>query len=132
METADHGADSAQLIRVLKADGTEAPIEVTYPKDKTDDVAKKQFTVTLSELEGGSYTLVLGANMQANNGTTLGENVTVSFTVKAAEVVTRNPTLWTRVKQFFLSVLDWFRTLWAKIEAQAWYQELKTLLGGLL
>ena len=70
--------------------------------------------------------------MQANNGTTLGEDVTVSFTVKAAEVVTKNPTLWTRVKQFFLSVLDWFRTLWAKIEAQAWYQELKTLLGGLL
>lgn len=78
----DHGADSAKLIRVLKEDGAEIPCEVTYPVNKDDDVAKKQFTVVLGELEGGSYTLVLGADIMANNGTTLGEDVKIAFSVE--------------------------------------------------
>ena len=99
----DHGADSAKMIRVLKEDGAEVPCEVTYPKDKSDDVLKKQFTVTLGEVEGGSYTLVLGKDMQANNGNTLGEDVTIAFTVKAEEPAPQ--TLLERIKAFFLDLI---------------------------
>ena len=94
----EHGADSAKLIRVLKADGSSVACEVTYPVSKSDDVAKKQFTVKLGEMEGGSYTLVLGADMQANNGNTLGEDVQIAFSVKAAE----EPTFFARL----LSAVD--------------------------
>lgn len=113
----EHGADSAKLIRILKDDGTAVACEVTYPKDKSDDVAKKQFTVVVGEIEAGSYKLVLGADIMANNGNTLGQDVEFAFSVEADE--TEPLTLWARIKLFFTDLITkinvFFMPLYSKI-----------------
>ena len=77
-------ADNAALIGVYKADGTKADYTV-LPVDDTDNVAKQQVKVQLNGLAGGEYTLKIDKNVKANNGNTLGQDVTVSFTVEAEE-----------------------------------------------
>ena len=42
---------------------------------------KSEMTVTYTGLEAGEYTLVIGGEVAANNGNTLGEDVKVTFTV---------------------------------------------------
>ena len=77
-------SDNANLIGVYKADGTKADFTV-LAVDDSQDATKRIVNVKLNGLEGGEYTLKIGADVKANNGNTLGEDVTVSFTVKAAE-----------------------------------------------
>lgn len=75
---------NAALIGVYKADGAKADYTV-LPVDDSDDTAKQQVKVQLNGLAAGEYTLKIDKNVKANNGQTLGEDVTVSFTVKAAD-----------------------------------------------
>ncbi len=105
----ENGAESAKLISIVKDDGTAVECEVTYPVDKSDDVAKKQFTVVVGKIDDGSYTLVLGAGIKANNGTTLGEDVKIAFTGKGEEPAKLS--FWARIKQFFAALHDLLRNL---------------------
>lgn len=77
-------ADNANLICVVKADGTKADYTV-LPVDDSQEETKRIVNVKLNGLEGGEYTLKIGADVKANNGNTLGKEETVNFTVKAQE-----------------------------------------------
>ncbi len=101
----ENAAANAALIQVIKADGTAAEYTVISPENKDE---KNDVKVQLGTLEGGSYTLVLGKDIKANNGNTLGEDVKVAFTVKAEEQ--KPATLFERVVAFF-------RDLFARIKA---------------
>ena len=72
------------LICVKKEDGTKAEINIGKVSDKSTE------TIELKDLEPGKYTLVLGKDIKANNGNTLGQSndgkdYTVDFTVRIAE-----------------------------------------------
>ena len=74
--------DNAALIGVYKADGSKADYTV-LAVDASDDVAKQQIKVQLNGLAAGEYTLKIDKDVKANNGNTLGTDVTVSFSVEA-------------------------------------------------
>lgn len=76
--------DNAKAIGIYKADNTKADYTV-LPVDKDQEETKRLVKIQLNGLESGEYTLKIGADVKANNGNTLGEDVTVAFTVKAAE-----------------------------------------------
>ena len=106
----DNAEANFEQISVLKADGTKAAFEIETNKDKSNENAKREYIITLGENEeGGAFTLVIGADVKANNGNTLGEDMKIAFTFKAAEEPAK-PTFFERVKQFFVN-------LFAKIEA---------------
>ena len=62
-------------IKVKDAAGAEASATVSAGEDKT------VFIVTLGDLSKGDYTLTLGKELTAKNGSTLGEKVEIAFTV---------------------------------------------------
>ena len=65
------------------SDTTAAAISITGADASVAFDGDRTFTVSFSGLAAGSYTLVIGAAAQANNGNTLGADYTVTFTVKA-------------------------------------------------
>ncbi|MCF0136973.1 MAG: Ig-like domain-containing protein [Oscillospiraceae bacterium] len=75
---ADNSEATKTLIAVKNAGGEDMMAAVSY-----DPAVKSDFVVSFSGLEAGAYTLVIGADAKANNGTTLGKDYTVSFTVAA-------------------------------------------------
>ena len=100
------------LVRVTKADGTDTAYSIDKNNDKSNENAKREYIVTLGENEGGAMTLIIGADVKANNGNTLGDDYAVSFSFKAAEeavepdVEPANPTILDRVKLFVTNILD--------------------------
>ena len=100
--------DNAALIGVYKADGTKADYTV-LPVDDSSDEAKRQIKVQLNGLAAGEYTLKIDKDVKANNGNTLGEDVTVSFTVESAEQ--GNGDTAANYKNIFKSLLDFIRLL---------------------
>ena len=102
----ENAAENLLLIHVLNADGTEANINVIMNSDDTED-AKREYVVNVYDNESGPMTLVIGGGVKANNGNTLGEDYTVSFSFKGDETPTEpdvepaNPTFLDRVKAFF-------------------------------
>ena len=71
-------ANNISKIKVKDAEGNAASATVSAGDKNT-------FVVTLgSDLAKGSYTLTIGKELQAKNGTTLGQKVEYSFTVKGS------------------------------------------------
>ena len=101
----DYGAANARLIRILKDNGTSVTCTVTPPQDRNDDVAKKQYTVLVGFIDEGSYKLVLGADIRANNGNTLGEDIEIPFTAEAEKEEPQPMTFLARIKLFFTNLL---------------------------
>ncbi|MBQ4490937.1 MAG: Ig-like domain-containing protein [Pyramidobacter sp.] len=95
--------ENAELIVITKADGTKADYTV-LPVDKSQEETKRLVSIQLNGLEGGDYTLTIGKDVKANNGNTLGEDVTINFTVKAAEE--EQPT---GIRAILKAIVDFFK-----------------------
>lgn len=107
-------ADNAKLIGVYKADGSKADCTV-LPVDDSKDETKRLVKVQLNELEGGEYTLKIGKDVKANNGNTLGEDKTVSFTVKAQEEEPAEKTFIEKIVDFFNMIIGYVREALNKV-----------------
>ena len=106
---------NAALIGVYKADGTKAAYTV-LPVDDSDEVLKQQVKVQLGGLAAGDYTLKIGKDVKANNGNKLGEDVTISFSVKGAD---NDKTDFLRgildaLVKFFKSIVEFFKNTFKK------------------
>ncbi len=113
--------ENAKLICVVKADGTKADYTVLAVDDSQDET-KRIVNVKLNGLEGGEYTLKIGADVKANNGNTLGEEKTISFTVKAQEEEPEEePTGFqafiNAVVAFFTNIINYIRDFFAGLFA---------------
>ena len=84
-ETGPDGSITISFDRGMNknSDTTAAAISITGADASVAFDGDRTFTVSFSGLAAGSYTLVIGAAAQANNGNTLGADYTVTFTVKA-------------------------------------------------
>lgn len=127
----DNAETNFACITVKKDDGTAASYTIETNNDKSNENAKREYIVTFGENEGGNYTLVIGADVKANNGNTLGEEVTFTFTVPEAEVEPQpEPTFFARiltyldnlfapVKDFFVRIINYIRLylaiLWPRV-----------------
>ncbi len=127
----ENAQTNASLIQVLDAEGSPAEYTVSSPENKDDDNAKKEYTVQLNNLNDGSYTLVIGANVKANNGNTLGEDVRIAFRVKAEEP--EELTVLERIKQFFVNLFEQIVTFFANMNwtAPSWFYTIKEWVVGL-
>ena len=88
LDGAETGADGVITISFDRgmnknSDTTAAAISITGADASVAFDGDRTFTVSFSGLAAGSYTLVIGAAAQANNGNTLGTDYTATFTVKA-------------------------------------------------
>ncbi|MBR4767015.1 MAG: copper resistance protein CopC [Clostridia bacterium] len=88
---------------------------VTFTDFTKDSEGNTYTELTYNDLPGGSYTLKLGKDLKANNGNTLGEDATYSFTVAGAEktffekVVDFFTDLYQKIKDFFAMIIDFFK-----------------------
>ena len=84
-ETGPDGSITISFDRGMNknSDTTAAAISITGADASVAFDGDRTFTVSFSGLAAGSYTLVIGAAAQANNGNTLGADYTVTCTVKA-------------------------------------------------
>lgn len=102
-------------IGIYDADGKK--VEGVTFSDFTKNSDGNTYTeLSFSELAGGSYTLKLGKNLKANNGKTLGEEKTYSFTVAGGEEPAEK-TILDKIFDFVLSVIDYVRNLINKVLA---------------
>ena len=103
---------NAALIGVYKADGTKAAYTI-LPVDTSSDTTKRQIQIQLNGLADGSYTLKIGAAVTAKNGNPLGEDVSISFTVKDkdADRVNFIRNLLDTIADLFRKVIDFFKGL---------------------
>lgn len=77
----ENQAANFENISILNAEGKK--VEGITFTDFTKDENGDSFTVlSYKDLPDGAYTLKLGKELKANNGNTLGEDVSISFTVK--------------------------------------------------
>ena len=134
----DYYTDNMMLISVLKADGTYANCELRANDDPTNENAKREYIITLGENDGGELTLVIGADVKANNGNTLGKEARYSFTFEAPETVEpvvepAQPTFLERVKLFFVNLFEKIGAFLANITGgiPSWIFKLKSYFGGL-
>lgn len=134
----DYYTDNMTLISVLKADGTYANCELRANDDPTNENAKREYIITLGENDGGELTLVIGADVKANNGNTLGKEARYSFTFEASETVEpvvepAQPTFFERVKLFFANLFEKIAAFFANITGgiPSWIFKLKSYFGGL-
>lgn len=135
----DYYTDNMTLISVLKADGTYADCELRANEDPTNENAKREYVITLGENDGGELTLVIGADVKANNGNTLGKEARYSFTFEAPEtdepvVEPAQPTFFERVKLFFVNLFEKIAAFFAKIAGPAMppvFAQLKDFFAGL-
>lgn len=89
--TANQEANFAQ-IGIYNAAGKKVE-GVTFTGFTKDDDLNMYTVLSYSGLANGAYTLKLGKDLKANNGLTLGKDVTISFTVKDSGSTTpSNPT----------------------------------------
>ena len=92
---------------------------VTFTDFTKDDDGNSYTVLSYSGLAGGAYTLKLGGGLKANNGNTLGEDVTINFTVKAAETPDEGGNSGTNtimniiktVMNFLKMILNFFKSL---------------------
>lgn len=134
----DYYTDNMILISVLKADGMFANCELRANDDPTNENAKREYIITLGENNGGELTLVIGADVKANNGNTLGKEARYSFTFEAPEtdepvVEPAQPTFFERVKLFFVNLFEKIAAFLANITGgiPSWIFKLKSYFGGL-
>lgn len=117
----DNAEANFALISVKKDDGTDASYTIETNKDKSNENAKREYIVTFGENESGNYTLVIGADVKANNGNTLGEDVTVAFTVPTlfARILAYLDNLFAPVKDFFVGIINFIRLHLAVLRPKA-------------
>ena len=134
----DYYTDNMTLISVLKADGTYANCELRANDDPTNENAKREYIITLGENDCSELTLVIGADVKANNGNTLGKEARYSFTFEAPEtdepvVEPAQPTFFERVKLFFVNLFEKIGAFLANITGgiPSWIFKLKSYFGGL-
>ena len=98
----NYANENKRLITIVKSDGESPVYSVNTPDlNSADDDAKRTFTVLLGFIDPGDYKLVLGADLKANNGNTLGKDVEYTFTVKDEADQPAAPTFLQRVQTFF-------------------------------
>lgn len=114
----ENQAANFEQICILDAEGKKA--EGVAFTDFTKDGDGNSFTVlTYSNLPDGTYTLKLGKDLKANNGNTLGEDVTIQFTVKGNDkgsgILSILKNLFNKVLDFFGMVVTFIRGLFPKV-----------------
>jgi len=117
----DNQAANFEQIGIYGADGSKVD-GVTYTDFKKNDEGNSYTVLTYSNLEGGSYTLKLGADLKANNGNTLGAEKTYTFTVKGEEgEPDEEPTGFqafiNAVVNFFMNAINAIKTFFAGLFA---------------
>lgn len=75
---------------LYSSDGTKIPIEIIMPDDQINPELNENVTIKPSQelLGSTAYVVKISPQLQAKNGTTLGQEVTVKFTTAAAGVST--------------------------------------------
>ncbi len=129
----DYEAENFTHISVIKADGTAANYDIVR-NTSDEENAKREYIVTLGENDGGELTLVIGADVKANNGNTLGKEARYSFTFEAAATEEpAQPTFLERVMLFFANLLEKIGAFLANITGgiPSWIFKLKSYFGGL-
>lgn len=105
-------ADNFAQIGIYDADG--AKVDGVTFTDFVKDADDNSYTVlSYSDLPAGAYTLKLGKDLKANNDNTLGEDVTITFTVKGAEADNTNSfTAFIKtIVDFFKMIVNFFKNL---------------------
>ncbi len=102
----NYANENKRLITIVNTDAESPVYSVNTPDlNSADDDAKRTFTVLLGFIDPGDYKLVLGADLKANNGNTLGKDVEYAFTVKDEADQPSAPTFLQRVQTFFADLL---------------------------
>ena len=108
-------ADNLAQIGIYDADG--AKVDGVTFTDFTKDAAENSYTVlSYSNLPAGTYTLKLGKDLKANNDNTLGEDVTITFTVKDADNEKTDflHSIIYAIVNFFKTIAEFFKNIFKK------------------
>jgi len=86
------------------------------PKQEGVDHQNSYTVMTLKNLAAGSYTLKLGKDLEANNGNKLGEDVTISFSVKGADNDKTDVlhSIIDAIVNFFKTIAEFFKNIFKK------------------
>lgn len=111
----DYQEANFEQIGIYNAQGTKAE-GVTFSNFEKDDAGNSYTVLSYSGLAGGAYTLKLGKDLKANNDKTLGEDVTISFTVKGADNDKTDflHSIIDAIVDFFKSIAEFFKNIFKK------------------
>ena len=107
----ENQAANFEQIGIYDKDGKKVE-GVTFTDFTKNDDGNSYTELSYENLPAGEYTLKLGKDLKANNSNTLGEDKTISFTVKGEE-----KSLLDKIFDFVKSVIDFIRNLVTKVLA---------------